>query len=491
MKLTIRTKIIGCMAAGISAVAVGAFLLAGQMVEKGFTDEMLKMGSIATQNIAGEMITSVLSEDMHKINLVIYRLKQGQESVEYSFLTGREGQILASTLGKDTTLKIAGLNPIPSGAEHSIKFFHSKKTGIYDVAYQLLRSDIGELHIGFSDKSVQAKINDFNKSFLLVISLVCLTGLGAAVYLAKRLTNPIENLVHQMSLVRKGNLDAVNVGMLAYQLPNDEIGQLGKTVIHMISDLKASQDQLVQAGKLAAIGQLAAGISHELNSPLGGILGYSQFILEKKAKLGVENLSTKEIEKIFKYVGYIERESQRSKSIVSNLLKFSRASKTEVAPLNINSVLKETFALTKHQLEINKVELIQKLASFLPPIMGNEHQLQQVFTNLMVNAQQSIDEKGTLTVRTALKHGDGHGKFFVEVCFTDTGCGIPKEHLAMLFNPFFTTKEPGVGTGLGLSVSYGIIEAHMGTIEVESEVGKGTTMRIKLGVKSAEEKTTG
>jgi signal transduction histidine kinase len=241
-------------------------------------------------------------------------------------------------------------------------------------------------------------------------------------------------------------------------------------------ELKETQEQLVQAGKLAAIGQLAAGVSHELNNPLGGILGYSQFILEIGRKTGLENISPERLKKIFTYVGYIERESQRCKTIVANLLKFSRASETDVVPLDINQVLEETLVFTRHQLEMNQVELIQDFTPNLPKVMGNEHQLQQVFTNLMVNAQQAMKDGGKLTISTTMNNG------LVEIAFADTGCGIPSEHLGKLFDPFFTTKEVGEGTGLGLSVSYGIIQAHKGRIEVESEPGKGSIFRVKLPV---------
>jgi signal transduction histidine kinase len=258
------------------------------------------------------------------------------------------------------------------------------------------------------------------------------------------------------------------------EIAGERLRSKNEALAKALEELRQSRELLVQADKMAAIGQLAAGVSHELNNPLGGILGYSQFILEMERENGLENIGPDELKKIFTYVGYIERESQRCKSIVANLLKFSRASKTDVAPLDINRLLEETFVFTRHQLEMNQVELIQDFTPNLPPVMGNEHQLQQVFTNLMVNAQQAMKDGGKLTVSTAMNDG------LVEIAFTDTGRGIPSEHLDKLFDPFFTTKEVGEGTGLGLSVSYGIIQAHKGRIEVESEPGKGSTFQIKL-----------
>ncbi len=246
---------------------------------------------------------------------------------------------------------------------------------------------------------------------------------------------------------------------------------------HSNRELKNTQEQLVQSGKMAAIGQLAAGVSHELNNPLGGILGYSQFIMEMEKKTGLENITPEKLKNVFTYIGYIEKESQRCKTIVANLLKFSRSSKADIVPLNINQVLEETFTFTRHQLEMHQVELIKEFTPQLPPVAGNEHQLQQVFTNLIVNAQQAMKDGGKLTVSSAVNNST------LEISFADTGCGIPKKDRDKLFDPFFTTKPVGEGTGLGLSVSYGIIKEHKGNIKVESQVGKGTIFRINLPIK--------
>lgn len=263
----------------------------------------------------------------------------------------------------------------------------------------------------------------------------------------------------------------------------EEIKKNAEMLQRANQELKQAQQQIVQAGKMAAIGQLAAGVSHELNNPLGGILGYSQFVLQMRKGKDSKDIAPDRLEKIFTYVGYIERESQRCKTIVSNLLKFSRSSKTDIVPLDINRVLEETVIFTQHQLDINHVELVQELAPNLSRVMGNEHQLQQVFTNLIVNAQQSMKGGGKLKISTAPNNGT------VEIVFADTGCGIPKKHIDKLFDPFFTTKEVGEGTGLGLSVSYGIIRDLKGDIEVESQVRKGTTFHIKLPVEKDNKKT--
>ena len=252
----------------------------------------------------------------------------------------------------------------------------------------------------------------------------------------------------------------------------------------MIRDIrkrKELESQVMQSSKLAAIGELAAGVAHELNNPLAGILGYAQLINDKIEKKGIENIKQEDIQKIAGYHKHIEKESHRCKTIVHNLLKFSRSSKMEFGPVDINSVIEETATFTKHQLDINKIQLVTELDENLPIISGNSSQLQQVFTNMIINAQKAMPNGGTITVcsRYVNNGSNGDGKM-VEVEFSDTGCGIHPDHLGKIFDPFFTTRKVGEGTGLGLSVSHGIIKDHHGEIKVKSTLNQGTAFTILL-----------
>lgn len=252
-----------------------------------------------------------------------------------------------------------------------------------------------------------------------------------------------------------------------------------------LKNLKQTQAQLIQAGKMAAIGELAAGVAHELNNPLSGILGYCQFALEKITQKPLKELTGEDISIYAEYLKDVEQQSKRCKAIIQSLLKFSRASvKGDFQPTDVNSVLKETFTFVKYQLEKNKVKLEEMLSSSLPPITGNASQLQQVFTNLILNAIQAMPEGGKLTVRSRVSQE----KKTLEISFADTGEGISKENLSKVFEPFFTTKKVGEGTGLGLSVSYGIVKEHGGEIQVESTEGKGATFTVILPLRSTESK---
>ena len=255
-----------------------------------------------------------------------------------------------------------------------------------------------------------------------------------------------------------------------------------------LEELKQTQAKMIQAGKMAAVGQLAAGVAHELNNPIVGILGYSQYALEKIRGRDVAHLSNTDIEKHTRYLGYIERESQRCKAIIQNLLNFSRANSVQMQMVDIHQIIEETFTFTEHPLRINNVQVIKKLEESLPPVRGNQTQLQQVFTNMIINAQKAMEGEGTLTVRCWHEaQGGGDGRGVVRVSFQDTGCGIPPENMGKIFDPFFTTRKVGEGTGLGLSLSHGIIKNHGGEVSVRSEVDKGTTFTITLPVSSNSE----
>ncbi|HVI10829.1 MAG TPA: ATP-binding protein [Candidatus Binatia bacterium] len=230
-------------------------------------------------------------------------------------------------------------------------------------------------------------------------------------------------------------------------------------------DLEA---QVFQADKLSSIGLLAAGVAHEVNTPLAVISSYTQMLAKQ-----LQNDTQKSglLEKI-------TRQTFRASEIVNNLLNFSRTSGTEIGDVDVNKVIAETLALLEHQFKVAKVEVKRELMSPLPSIQGNPGRLQQVFLNLFLNAKDAMSGGGTLSICTS--NGEG-----VTVCISDTGTGIAPEHIQRIYDPFFTTKnapregQPR-GTGLGLSVTYGIIQEHAGKIRVESQPGAGTTFTLEF-----------
>jgi PAS domain S-box-containing protein len=238
--------------------------------------------------------------------------------------------------------------------------------------------------------------------------------------------------------------------------------------IKMEKQLEETHLQLVNSEKMASLGKLAAGIAHEINNPMGGILIYSSLLVEA---LEGDDSRRQDLEKIV-------QEATRCKEIVKSLLEFSRQTEPKMEATDINKAIIDGLFFLENQALFHNIEIMKNLAPGLPRVRGNASQLKQVFMNIIVNAAEAMHESGTLTITTGLS-GD---KKEIWVDFADTGEGIPQENLSKIFDPFFTTKEVGKGTGLGLSTSYGIIDEHGGRIVVESQVRKGTTFRIELPV---------
>ena len=224
------------------------------------------------------------------------------------------------------------------------------------------------------------------------------------------------------------------------------------------------EEQMVQTEKLTSLGLLAAGVAHEVNTPLAVISNYIQMLAKQ---IPADDPRQKTIERIVK-------QTFRASEIVNNLLNFSRTGAAEFVEVNLNSVLEETLTLVQHPFKTAQVNVIKKYTEQLPPVLGSITRLQQVFLNLFMNARDAMPGGGMLEVRT----GAHNGSVAVEV--TDTGSGIPAENLHRIFDPFFTTKATGRGTGLGLSVSYGIIKEHAGKVDVRSTPGKGTSFRLEF-----------
>lgn len=268
----------------------------------------------------------------------------------------------------------------------------------------------------------------------------------------------------------------VDISLTLSQLKDSSGRMIGTVGISKdITEFKKTQAQLIQAGKLAGIGQLAAGIAHEINNPLSGVLGYAKRLMKKAADEELKTIPA--FESFPKEMKLIVDSALRCKKIIEGLLLFSRTSETQSTNVNINEVIDESLVLFGNQLTSHNIELNKFLNPNIATIKANHTQIQQVFTDIIINAMQAMPEGGILTILTRPVNSSA-----VEIEFTDTGEGIPEENLTKIFEPFFTTREPGKGTGLGLYMIYRILQDHRGRIDVKSEVGKGTTFTITLPV---------
>ncbi len=276
-----------------------------------------------------------------------------------------------------------------------------------------------------------------------------------------------------------GNLaESFNRVTKALRKSRDELQEWGHTLEQKVAEatreLQLAQAEAARGEKLASVGLLAAGIAHELNNPLTGVLTFSHLV-RKQMPDGSPEAEDLDL---------VIRETKRCATIIRRLLDFAREKTPEKKYSNLNVLVEQTTELIGQSAQIADIEIILDLDETLPPVWIDEDLVKQVLMNLLVNAQHAIETDGSITIRTRISPGsdDGDEKSgpMAEITIIDTGCGIPEENLQRIFDPFFTTKSVGKGTGLGLSVSHGTIAAHGGTIEVNSTVGVGTEFRIYL-----------
>ncbi|HNU08750.1 MAG TPA: ATP-binding protein, partial [Pyrinomonadaceae bacterium] len=246
----------------------------------------------------------------------------------------------------------------------------------------------------------------------------------------------------------------------------------GIVVFENVTSRVKLEETLQQSEKLSSIGLLAAGVAHEVNTPLTGVSSYTQMLLGMIPDTDPKHALLKKVQK----------QTERASNIASNLLNFSRTGgSADFTELAVNKLLDDTLQLLEPQMRKSKIEIFRQYADGLPAIFGNAGKLQQVFTNLVLNARDAMFDGGSITLETcSTEEGD------VVITVTDTGDGIAPENLKKIYDPFFTTKSVGSGTGLGLAVTYGIVQEHSGTIEAHSEVGSGTSFRLTFPVAQRE-----
>jgi|YelNatPaOPRAMG01_1025707.scaffolds.fasta_scaffold00546_14 two-component system NtrC family sensor kinase len=350
----------------------------------------------------------------------------------------------------------------------------------YITAYEPIRDlsgqIIGILYVGV----LEQKYADLRRRAVLVFLAITLLGalvaLGLGYCISRRISISIKKLARAADQVAHGNLDArVEIHS------RDELHELAESFNFMAAALKKRDQQLrefttrriMESERLAHIGQLAAGVAHEINNPLQGIVTYSHLLLERA---GTQNGLRESLEKIVK-------QANRCRDIIRGLLDFARQRKPDKRPSNVNRVLEECIALVDNQALFHNIRIVKNLAPDLPQVLMDPSQIQQVFMNMIINAAEAMNGTGQLTITT--RHVPDEQA--VEIEFTDTGHGIKEEDLDRIFDPFFTTKEVGHGTGLGLAISYGIVKEHRGTITVQSQEGQGATFTIRLPVTTEQE----
>jgi two-component system NtrC family sensor kinase len=333
---------------------------------------------------------------------------------------------------------------------------------------------IGALSVGLLQSPF---LHQRDVAFAVFLSIVVVAASASVILLFaahEMVLRPIRHVVAMAHKVIGGDLTA-RIGIR----PAGEMGALCQAVDSMAQAVAqreevlegATRQQIGRSEQLASVGRLAAGVAHEINNPLTGVLAFADLLREKE---NMDEQDRQDLELII-------RETKRAREIVRGLLDFARETPSLKTHLNVNDVVRQTLKLLGKREAFQCIIIVEDLADELPSIDGDRNQLEQVFVNLSLNACEAMTNGGTLLLSTSCEGGE------VVVKVTDTGYGIKAEHLDQIFEPFFTTKPVGKGTGLGLSVSYGIVHQHGGSLEVESEEGRGTTFTVRIPAMAREE----
>ncbi|UCH07273.1 MAG: cache domain-containing protein, partial [Deltaproteobacteria bacterium] len=349
----------------------------------------------------------------------------------------------------------------------------------YITAYEPIEDIFGErvgmLYVGV----LEAKYIDMRRNALSILVIITVAGMilaiGLGYILADKIMNPVNRLIRASQQVSEGDLTP-DIGTVS----KDEIGVLQKTFLDMVAAMgrrtAAAESQVLQSEKQASVGRLAAGVAHEINNPLTGVLSYAHMLLRRK-DLADDIRSDLEV---------IIDSTERVRKVVRGLLEFSRQTKLTPEPTDVNNLIRSTISLMENQALVKGVSIRFSPGENLPKVTLDRGQFQSVLLNMIINSLDATEPGDNINIYTAtgLSSSDS-GHTGVEITIADTGSGIPPENLDKLFDPFFTTKEVGKGTGLGLSVSLGIVQRHGGTIRVQSEVGKGTRFFVWLPIEGS------
>jgi two-component system NtrC family sensor kinase len=339
----------------------------------------------------------------------------------------------------------------------------------YEPIENLNHRRIGILYVGILEQKYLDIKREIVFAFLTITILGALVTAALAYLISQRISIPIKKLVSASKEIADGNLDAkVEIR------PSDELGRLAHTFNKMGAALKERDEQLKEftrkkiseSERLAMVGQLAANVAHELNNPLQGIVTYASLTLERET---FDNTSRQNVNKIVV-------QANRCRDIIRGLLDFSRQKHPDKTLCSINTLLQGCLSLVENQAIFHNIDVVMNLDHALPLIIVDPSQIERVFLNLIINAAEAMEGAGTLTVTTRLDSLNHN----LNISVQDTGSGISPENIGRIFDPFFTTKETGHGVGLGLAISYGIVEEHNGKLTVESQVGKGTRFTVSL-----------
>lgn len=520
-RLKVRTKII--LGITVIMIFMTALLIpaVSTMTTASLVKESKKHGLALAESLAARSVASILTMNLLNLRNIVDDIKSQGDSIVYAFIIDTKKQVLAHTFHEGFPVDLLQVNTVEQGNTPKIQLLDANTERIYDFAVPVILGEnhLGTARVGLSKHGIQQEVNQLIATMCGLSAAALILAILIGALFARWITARLALLRKHAKEIVVGDLDLQAGPLLkrncweilhcnirecpAYgdarrrcwylagtmcehcdpaiypqklqscqgcpiyrENVGDEIQELAETFDVMalslkahITEIKNYQEQLLQSQKMEAIGKLAAGVAHEVNTPLGIILGFSQLI---RAEIKPED-------KIQEELAIIEKQAKVCQTIVADLLSFSRQTKSSKQQICVNTSLLETIALIDHTYSRNNIALHTALETQPTGINGDPDKLKQVWLNLFNNASDAMPEGGAIMVKTRLDPSTRQ----VHILIADNGPGISAEHLHKIFDPFFTTKPVGKGTGLGLSVSFGIIREHGGTIQAQSPVPSG------------------
>jgi signal transduction histidine kinase len=438
-------------------------------------EELRKKGHTIAKLLAMSSINFLLTNDYSTMKRFTETIAT-DEDVKHVMILDPSGLVKmhndVEMIGEYLTDQLT-LNSLVSTEDSHQQYQKGEKEDLYDISESIIASGkiLGIVRIGISTRKMNLEIAESRNRILFMGVLTVLVGMVGSLVLGKSISRPIKNLVKSAEAISRGELD-VKLEVTS----KDEVGILTAAFRDMAEALKRNINGLIRAEQLMTMGKMAAGLAHEIKNPLEAIKGSAVYLEGKYA--GDKTIT--------KFTGIIKDEIHAVVELIDDYLLYARPTNPRFASKDVNTVIEETLKLVENLIEQNRIGLKMKLEPDLPSVLADSIQMKQVFMNLILNAIEAMPAGGTLFIRTCLDrvpmpaHEGSINSPSIVIQFSDTGKGIPGEHLEKIFDPFYTTKEKG--SGLGLSISQGIVERHNGRIFVESNEGAGSAFRIVLPV---------
>jgi two-component system NtrC family sensor kinase len=466
--IALYKKIIGLVIGFVFLLCISNIFIIKVYVYNKMLKELTERGLSIGRNLSENCVEYILTDNIIELQKIVSRTKKIEKDIIYIFIQDINKKPIVHTFENYFPVGLDKVNYLTSDKKQNIQILKTEYGYIRDIALPILNGRIGTVRLGISEKYIQETISSLIIRIIIIMFIISFALIVLIYIFTMKILSPLREITSAIKSVGEGEFNQkINIKS------SDEIGILSNAFNEMVEklkkaniELKNAQSKLIQVAKMATISQFAAGIAHEINNPLSGVLNCIRTLLSDHEIKGERR-------------GYLELSLKgllRIEDIIRKVLYPSTDYGINIELVNISKVLKETLEQLKHQATNKKISISLNLAPHLPDILADKNQLQQVFTNIIINAFDAMPKGGTLTIQTFIEDKN------IKIKFADTGYGIKKENLDKVFEPFWTTKEVGEGTGLGLFIAYNIIQQYKGTIDIESIEGEGTKVIITLPI---------